>query len=63
MRLTPEEEMVVGVVRVNREEKKVEWKREWRIGRLRIVAHWRHPKSIWGRFGGGWQWKLGNFRW
>lgn len=29
------------------------------VGRLKITIDWRSPKSFMGRFGGGWQWKLG----
>jgi hypothetical protein len=28
-------------------------------GRFKAGITWRSSKSIWGRFGGGWQWKLG----
>lgn len=28
-------------------------------GRFKAGISWRSSKSIWGRFGGGWQWKFG----
>lgn len=33
--------------------------KEIAIGRLSIVLDWRSKKSFMGRFGGGWNWKLG----
>ena len=30
-----------------------------KIGRLAISFEWRKASNAWGRFGGGWQWKLG----
>lgn len=33
--------------------------REWRLGRLEVRFKWRSPDRPFGRFGGGWQWKLG----
>ena len=33
--------------------------KKWVIGRLTIVFEWRSKKNLWGRFGGGWNWKLG----
>lgn len=34
-------------------------KKVWRIGRLKIGFYWRTSDGLWGRFGGGWNWKLG----
>ena len=58
-KLSEEEKGIVAIVRFNAAEKKTEIKKEWHIGRLRIVYHWRSSKNLWGRFGGGWNWKLG----
>lgn len=33
--------------------------KEWIIGRLKIKFEARSKKNLWGRFGGGWNWKLG----
>lgn len=33
--------------------------RKFQIGRLSIAIEWRKGSSFMGRFGGGWQWKLG----
>lgn len=29
------------------------------IGRLKLHLSWRNSKGLMGRFGGGWQWKVG----
>lgn len=29
------------------------------IGRLRVKWEWRSKHCFWGRFGGGWNWKVG----
>ena len=58
-KLNAEEEFVVAVTRMNRKEKKTEWRRKWECGRWSVVVQWRSSKSFWGRFGGGWQWELG----
>lgn len=34
-------------------------KKEWRRGRFVVGISWRSGKSAMGRFGGGWQWKIG----
>jgi hypothetical protein len=33
--------------------------KRWRFGRFRLRFEWRSSKNLWGRFGGGWNWKLG----
>lgn len=33
--------------------------RERRIGRVIVSFHWRAKDNLWGRFGGGWNWRLG----
>ena len=33
--------------------------KEWQRGRFMVGISWRSGKGIMGRFGGGWQWKLG----
>lgn len=33
--------------------------KRYQIGRLRISAKMRSSNGLMGRFGGGWQWKLG----
>jgi hypothetical protein len=30
-----------------------------KIGNINIKIEWRSKKNLWGRFGGGWNWKLG----
>jgi hypothetical protein len=34
-------------------------RKTWHLGRLKITFSWRSRKDWMGRFGGGWQWKLG----
>jgi len=33
--------------------------KKWKCGRLDIRFKWRSKKNLMGRFGGGWNWKLG----
>ncbi|MHC4546141.1 MAG: hypothetical protein ACYSYL_16755 [Planctomycetota bacterium] len=33
--------------------------RRWRLGRLELGLSWRRNDGFMGRFGGGWNWKLG----
>lgn len=35
------------------------YNREWRIGKLTLIAQQRKASSPMGRFGGGWNWKFG----
>lgn len=32
---------------------------DWRLWRLRLRFTWKRSDQPWGRFGGGWNWKLG----
>lgn len=57
--VTPEEGFWLGVLRLNRAERKIEIARNWQVGRLRIRFLWRSRKNLWGRFGGGWNWHIG----
>lgn len=65
-KLSERELGVVGIVRLN----KRAWAREaaqkqrityeWKpFGHLKISFLWQSSKCLWGRFGGGWQWKVG----
>lgn len=58
-KLTEEEAGIIAVVRLNKLEPKLEVRKEWRLWRVRIVYHWRSSENLWGRFGGGWNWKIG----
>ena len=31
----------------------------WKVGPVVIKYHWRSKENLFGRFGGGWNWKLG----
>lgn len=53
------EQAIVAIMRLNAAEPKREVRIKRRIGKLSIEYHWRSKKSLWGRFGGGWNWKLG----
>ena len=39
--------------------KPLEVKRSWDLGVARVTYNWRSRDSLWGRFGGGWNWKVG----
>lgn len=53
------EKAIVSIMRINAAETKREIRIKKHIGRLEIEFHWRSAKNLWGRFGGGWNWKLG----
>jgi len=36
-----------------------EFKYTWKLGRWEITVEKRSKSRFWGRFGGGWNWKLG----
>jgi len=59
MELTAEQKVVLAICAMNKHERKVEIRKEWRVLGLRIVFHWQSRNSFWGRFGGGWNWELG----
>lgn len=33
--------------------------KRWHLGRFRLRIHWRRSDGLMGRFGGGWNWRLG----
>ena len=58
--MTPKEmKGILSMVALNKLWPKEEIRREWNIGKLSIEFCWRSSKNLWGRFGGGWNWKLG----
>lgn len=58
-KITPQERAIIDVVRLNKATPRLEVKRNWRCGRWKFSYSRRSSKNIWGRFGGGWNWKLG----
>lgn len=56
---TRQEQGWLAIMRLNILVGRIEVRKEWRIGRLKIAYRWRSSKNLWGRFGGGWNWKLG----
>ena len=54
-----ESEGILALCALNKLEKKKEVHKQFYIGNLCISFNWRSSKSLWGRFGGGWQWALG----
>ncbi len=59
MKITKEESGIISMVRLNRLWKIQEINRSWHIGKTKITFRWRSKDNLWGRFGGGWNWKLG----
>lgn len=47
------------VMRANAAEKRDEIRKQVKIWKLKITFRWRSKNNLWGRFGGGWNWKLG----
>jgi hypothetical protein len=57
--VSKEERGWLGIMRYNKLNPPKEINKKWECGRLQLTYHWRSSKSLWGRFGGGWQWSLG----
>jgi hypothetical protein len=57
--MTNEEAGILAVVRLNKANPRLEWKRTWTVRRFRLTITYRSAKNLWGRFGGGWNWKCG----
>jgi hypothetical protein len=47
------------VMRRNAAEPILKFERSLKVGKLTVRFSWRSTKNIWGRFGGGWNWKAG----
>jgi hypothetical protein len=58
-KLSVSERFFVAIMRLNKLEQKQRITKKWLFGRLEITFDWRSKKNMWGRFGGGWNWKLG----
>lgn len=58
---TADETAAIAIMRLNKAEyPKRNWiHREWKWGRYEFTFQWRNKNSLWGRFGGGWQYELG----
>ncbi len=57
--ISESEAAIVDIVRLNELEKTNDWRFRRRIGRLEVTFEWRAKSSLWGRFGGGWNWQFG----
>lgn len=57
--LTDNERGWLSIMRLNAVTPHIEIRKTWAIGRLAITFNWRSRRNLWGRFGGGWNWKLG----
>lgn len=57
--LSPEENAIIEVVRLNKSRPRTEVRKNWQICGIAIQYQWRSKNNLWGRFGGGWNWKLG----
>lgn len=59
MNLTEQEKAIVEVVRINKIAPRLEVTRKFKLGRVAVTYNRRSSKNLWGRFGAGWNWKLG----
>jgi len=50
---------ILAICALNKLERKREIHKRFKLGNLQFSFHWGDKKSMWGRFGGGWQWALG----
>ena len=60
LKLNPLEKFWISIMRYNKE-KRLEYVfyREIKIKQLEITIEWGSTENLWGRFGGGWNWKIG----
>lgn len=59
VKVTKEENFWLSIMRLNKLQNKKEINLTKTLWRTRIRFSWRSRKNLWGRFGGGWNWKLG----
>lgn len=57
--LTPRERGIIDMVRFNDVTPRLEVRRDWKLWRWEFSYRRKSSKNLWGRFGGGWNWKLG----
>ena len=57
--ITLDERFILSVCKLNKRLPRKEWRRAWHFGRLTVAVLWRSRTNLLGRFGGGWNWKLG----
>lgn len=50
---------ILWICRYNRANPPIEITKKTKFAGFEIVFNWRSSKNLWGRFGGGWNWKLG----
>ena len=53
------EKFWIWMMRKNASTPILEIKKKIKIWRVTATFRWRSKKNNWGRFGGGWNWKLG----
>ncbi len=59
-KLTTNEKGILEIIRYNQSTPiKVRIDKRFKIGKFDIHIEWRTSANLWGRFGGGWNWKLG----
>lgn len=50
---------ILAICALGKLERRQEIRKRFKAGNLTISFHWQSSKSMWGRFGGGWQWAFG----
>jgi hypothetical protein len=57
---TNEEKWWLKIMRLNKVLPKDTYiDKKFKIGKVKTHIEWKSSKSLWGRFGGGWNWHLG----
>lgn len=59
MNLSRHEKGIIEIVRLNKSTKEIAIRKKITFWRLEIRFVWKSKKNLHGRFGGGWNWKLG----
>jgi len=57
--LSAQEQFFVSVMRRNKSNPPKEWRRKFVFWRITAEFQYRSKRNLWGRFGGGWNWRLG----
>lgn len=57
--VSEQEAACIWLMRLNAATPVLKIDRSFQIWNLRFRFSWRSAKNLWGRFGGGWNWKLG----
>lgn len=59
MNLSPQEQGIIEAVRFNKTLPLKGFRKQFQLKRLHVIFQYQSKDNLWGRFGGGWNWKVG----